>query len=148
MKTIYLCGPRSGSHIVNTNIELFAEVAAALRSLGHTVMNPVEVNLAFLGVPYSPPRRNMDDVQTLPGLRADIIALMTVCNTISLLPGWGDAVGCRVEVALAITFGYPFVHWKTGEVIKRPASVQISWGYHDRPKLNDPSRPPGVASFK
>lgn len=144
MSTIYLCGPRSGPHIVNTNIELFADTSEALRSLGHNVLNPVDVNMTFLGVPYSPPRKSMEQKQTLPGLRADIIALMTVCDAIALLPDWEDAVGCRVEVALAITFGYTFLHWKTGEVVDRPKAVRIAYGYHDRPS---PAVAPGSALF-
>lgn len=143
MKTIYLCGPRSGPHIVNTNIELFADASIALRSLGHNVLNPVEVNLAFLGRPYSPAVPDSFEeasfINTLPGLRADIIAMLTVCNCIAIMPEWERAVGCRIEVGLAITFGYSFVDWKTAEEIKRPSAVNISHGYHDRP--------PGFATF-
>lgn len=142
--TLYLCGPRSGSHIIDTNIPLFARVAQSLRELGYNVLNPVDVNMAFLGAPYSPPPTAPSDHRTFPGLRADIFALLSVCDGIALLPGWEAAIGCRAEVALGITFCYAFVHWKSGEIIDRPASVCVDYGYNDR---TESTRPPGKATF-
>jgi hypothetical protein len=98
--------------------------------MGYQVINPVDVNYAFLGVPYSP---SVPGQPTYPGLRADIFAMLSCCDGIALLPKWRDSVGCRPEVGLAITFRYQFVDWQTGEVIRRPEHVIISHGYHELP---------------
>jgi hypothetical protein len=137
--TIYLCGPRSG--MSDTNIPLFTGAAHALRTLGYCVLNPVDVNIAFLGTPYSPPQQLPTDRRTYPGLRADIFALLSCCDGIALLPGWEAAIGCRAEVGLAITFCYTFVHWQSGEIVLRPPRVEISYGYNER------NRPPGKATL-
>lgn len=123
--TIYVCGPRTGIPEENTPAILGA--ATQLRKLGHTVLTPVDININFLGSPYSLP----EQMKAIPGLRADILALVSVCNAIALLPAWEKARGCRLEVAIAIIFGFTFVDWETGEPEPRPKHVTITHGYHE-----------------
>lgn len=125
---VYLCGPRTG--VPGHNSSAILAVAEVLRGHGYTVLDPVTINLNFMGTEYSPV--NSERRNTLPGLRADVVALM-MCNAICLMPGWEHRVGCRVEVAIAITFGYLFLDWQTGAIVPRPESVLIEHGYHDAP---------------
>lgn len=124
---VYVCGPRTG--MPDENTPAIRGVAANLQKKGYIVINPVQINLNFLGTTYSP---LIGLTQTYPGLRADIITLATACDGIALMPAWEKARGCRLEVALAITLGYTFVDYMTGEVVPRPASVTIDHGYHEK----------------
>lgn len=123
---VYVCGRRTG--IPDKGYAAIEGCAAHLRSLGHQVISPIDVNINALGNEYSPTH----DVRFrpgYPGLRMDIITMMGVCNAIAMMPGWDKAVGCRLEVAIAISFGFAFIDWQTGEVIERPEQVIIDQGY-------------------
>ena len=129
---VYVCGRRSG--MPNTGIEAIQACAHALRKKGLQVVSPIDVNVNFLAAYYSP-EAHPDLHPTYPGLRADIFALLSTCNAIALMPGWDQAIGCRLEVCLAITFGYYFIDWQTGEIIVRPPSVTVDKGYGEWPSL-------------
>jgi hypothetical protein len=125
---VYVCGRRTG--LPDKGYAAIEGCASYLRSLGMQVISPIDVNINALGTEYSPkpdPRFR----PAFPGLRADIITMMSVCNAIALMPGWEKAIGCRVEVAIAITFGFAFIDWESGQVVERPSHVTIDHGYSE-----------------
>lgn len=88
MSRIYVAGPMSGYK--DHNFPLFNVVSDTLRSLGHEVVNPVELN-PDVGTPW-------EDC-----MRKDIAALMT-CDTVALLPEWEASRGASLEVHVAKAF--------------------------------------------
>jgi hypothetical protein len=89
MKRLYLAGPMSG--LPDLNFPAFHAAAASLRSLGHEVVNPAEVN----------PDPTM---QWADAMRADIPELVK-CEAIALLPGWQKSRGARLEAHIAMELG-------------------------------------------
>ncbi len=89
MKTIYVSGGMSG--LPNLNFPAFHAAAAALRSQGHTVVNPAEIN----------PDTTMSWEQCM---RADIKALCD-CTHIYMLPGWERSKGAHLELHIAHRIG-------------------------------------------
>lgn len=98
---IYLSGPITG--IADLNKPLFSSAARVLRQHGHNVLNPHEI-----GQPSE---------QLLPWdtyLRADLIAMLQMCDRIGSLPGWQNSRGARLEhhVAEALEWEVrPWVEW-------------------------------------
>jgi hypothetical protein len=86
--TYYLSGPMSG--LPEYNYPHFHTVAAALRLLGHNVVNPAELN---------PTGGTREDC-----LRADIRALCD-CTGLILLTGWQHSIGAHIELNLAHRLG-------------------------------------------
>lgn len=123
---VYMCGRRTG--IPDKGYAAIEGAVARLRSFGLQVVSPIDVNINALGADYSP-QHDPQFRPAYPGLRMDIITMMSLCNAISLMPGWDQAIGCRAEVALAITMGFTFVDWCTGKPCKRPESITVSYGY-------------------
>ena len=93
MKRIYLAGPMTG--IENLNFDVFRAAAAALRAQGHEVVSPTELV--------------MD--KTTPWREAMRIAIggMMTCDTVVLLPGWGQSRGATIERELAFRLGFTVV---------------------------------------
>lgn len=89
MKRIYIAGPMTG--IEAFNFPAFHAEAARLRSLGHSVINPAEIN----------PDTNLSWADCM---RMDI-ALLVTCNTIRLLPGWANSQGATLEHHIAVRLG-------------------------------------------
>jgi hypothetical protein len=89
MKRIYIAGPMTG--IEAFNFPAFNSEAARLRAMGHSVINPAEVN----------PDTRMSWVDCM---RMDI-ALLVTCDTISLLPGWANSQGATLERHIAERLG-------------------------------------------
>lgn len=85
-RVIYLSGPMTG--LPEWNFPEFNRVAAKLRALGHTVLNPAET----LGGDTSKPRKFY--------MRYDI-GLLLKCDTIVLLKNWRKSKGALVEVEVA-----------------------------------------------
>jgi Domain of unknown function (DUF4406) len=86
---VYISGPMTG--LPQFNFPAFNTAAAALRSMGYTVVNPAEFGEGE-GLAWS------------DYLRKDIRALMD-CATIVLLPGWGASKGARLEEHIARELG-------------------------------------------
>jgi hypothetical protein len=120
-QVVYVAGPMTG--IPDQNIPLFREVRARLIGHGYTVLTPPMININFMGIQH-PEIPN----PAAPGLRADMLALV-MCDSICLLPGWEKSIGASLEVAVAITLGFKFVDYRTGEITDRPEFVVISRGY-------------------
>ena len=119
--TTYIAGPMRG--LPEFNYPAFRRAAERLRALGHIVVSPVELN------------HGTDDDGTKPPvhyLRNDILALLT-CDAIAVLPGWQHSTGARLEVAVAITFGFRFFDAGSGVSIATPSFVAITGGYERNP---------------
>lgn len=86
--TIYIAGPMTG--IKDLNRPTFNAVAAALRTFGFEVVNPVEL---------CPPGMAWTDC-----MRRDIAAMMG-CDSVALLPGWMNSKGARLERQIAVQLG-------------------------------------------
>ena len=86
---LYLAGPMTG--IAELNFPLFHSEAARLRSLGHEVINPAEIN-ADPAIEWS------------VCMRADIAQLVT-CDGIAMLPGWSKSRGASLELYIAESLG-------------------------------------------
>lgn len=88
LPTIYISGPMTG--LPELNFPAFNAAAAALRALGHAVVNPADLNPA--GASWQ------------ACLRADIKALCD-CDTLALLPGWEGSPGAHLELHVAHRLG-------------------------------------------
>lgn len=86
---IYLAGPMTGYK--DLNFPLFISEAARLRALGHTVVNPQEIN--------GDPAAAWSDC-----MRADIAQLVT-CEGVACLPGFTSSKGASLEVLIAVKLG-------------------------------------------
>ena len=86
---VYIAGPMTG--IPEMNFPAFHAVAAALRALGHEVVNPAELN----------PDTSKSWAECM---RVDIAQLVT-CDAVALLPGWSQSRGVAIEFQLAIDLG-------------------------------------------
>lgn len=87
---IYIAGPMS--NLPGLNHPAFHAAAATLRALGHTVVNPAELN----------PDPNAD---WLACMRVDIAQLVT-CDAVALLNGWNKSRGASIERNLAAELGF------------------------------------------
>lgn len=77
----------------NLNFPHFAEITATLRSKGHEVINPAEVNPDH-GTPWGECMKN------------DIRELLT-CDGIAMLKGWEKSRGATLEHHIASALGMP-----------------------------------------
>lgn len=93
MSRIYVAGPMTG--LPDLNFPAFHAEAARLRALGHTVINPAEIN----------PDKGMKWEDCM---RTDIAALVT-CSAISLLPGWQNSKGATLEAHIAERLGLEMI---------------------------------------
>ena len=82
---IYIAGPMTG--LPELNFPAFNAAAAALRTAGSTVINPVELNAN-------------PDSSWYDCMRIDIRELVT-CESICLLPNWTMSRGARLEFHIA-----------------------------------------------
>lgn len=87
----YLCGPMSG--YPEHNIPLFKRVTATLREMKMTIVSPVEC-LEF------DPKHTWADY-----MKADIRELMG-CDSMLLLPGYGESKGATLELLLGVWLDY------------------------------------------
>lgn len=100
---VYIAGPMTG--LPELNFPAFHAAAADYRKRGCHVENPAEIN----------PDPSMEWADAM---RADIPRLLT-CDTIVLLPGWGNSRGALLELHIAREVGMA-ITWAdgtTGEMI-------------------------------
>ena len=93
MKRIYISGPMTG--LPDLNFPAFNAAAAGLRSVGHEVVNPAELN-------------QKPDASWHDCMRTDLKALLD-CDTLALLPGWEGSSGAHLEIHLAHRVGISIV---------------------------------------
>lgn len=86
---IYISGPMTGEP--ELNFPAFHAAAARLRSCGHDVVNPAELN--------TDPSADWHSC-----LRKDIAAL-TTCDALALLPRWQKSSGAQLELHIAHRLG-------------------------------------------
>ena len=89
-KRIYIAGPMTG--LPQLNFPAFHAMASHLRSLGHHVVNPAEINVD--------PSAGWAEC-----MRADIRELVS-CTAICLLPGWEKSRGASLEHHIAQSLGF------------------------------------------
>lgn len=95
MKRVYLAGPMTG--LPEFNYPLFHAVAARLRELGHTVLNPAENPVPPCG--------------SWQGYMRMALAQLVQCERIVLLPGWTESRSALIESKLAQVLGMEVVHF-------------------------------------
>lgn len=101
---LYIAGPMTG--LPDLNFPAFHAAAAVLRSAGHDVINPAEINPDH-GVPWA------------ECMRRDIPQLCT-CEGVAVLPGWRSSRGASLEVHIAEALGMsvrPVEAWLAGKVL-------------------------------
>lgn len=108
MSTFYVSGPMAG--YADHNHPAFHKAAAELRAIGHTVVNPAELN----PLPVTHSREEC--------LRRDIAGMVT-CDAIALLPGWENSEGAAVELHIAESLGMVVVYW--GDAFAGPSLRQL-----------------------
>jgi hypothetical protein len=108
-KTVYVAGPMR--HIALFNFPAFDAAAALLRSQGHTVINPAELDRA-VGINEHTDPLPPDFLRG--AMRRDLDAICG-CDAIALLPGWANSKGVGVELALANLLGLEILDATTGE---------------------------------
>jgi hypothetical protein len=103
MKPIYISGPMSNTP--NSNFEAFDNAEKQLVKLGYSVLNPHkicdELNTKFFGMGKSPEYEDY--------LKEDILQMLSKCDKVLVLPGWGQSKGAKLEIANAIACGLDVV---------------------------------------
>jgi hypothetical protein len=95
---IYLAGPMS--NLPSWNFPAFHAAAAKLRSLGHEVFNPAEID-------------GGDTSQSWEYYMRKDIVLVAMSEAIAVLPGWEKSRGATLEVYIARKLGMPVLDAET-----------------------------------
>ena len=111
---IYIAGPMSG--LPDFNCPAFAEAAAHLRSLGHTVVSPHELHEGSDAVSTSLP---------WPDLMRAALTEMLTCDAIYLLRGWSDSRGAKIEWRLAHDLQFTVLYQSLQESSNEPESIPL-----------------------
>lgn len=90
---LYLAGPMTG--YPELNFPSFHAEAARLRSLGHEVVNPAELN--------------PDHTKAWTDCLKNDIKHLVDCDGIALLPGFSDSKGARLEYEIARTLEFGWI---------------------------------------
>lgn len=110
----YLAGKMTG--LPDLNLPMFNAVAARLRSQGHEIVNPAEINggeAALAACAAMNGKQLLAHWQTC--MRRDIAELVT-CEGIFMLPGWMDSRGALIEHGLARDLGLRIMYLQVEEV--------------------------------
>lgn len=99
---LYLAGPMSG--LPEFNFPAFHAGAAALRQMGHAVLNPAELD-------------GGDTSGTWEGYMRRDLALLLECEAVAVLPGWEKSRGAMLEVHVARSLAMSVLHAGTLEPI-------------------------------
>ena len=109
---IYVSGPISG--IENRNIDAFNAMGEKLRSLGHEVINPFELDT---------PGFNPEGCW-FKYLKRDLAQLL-YCDAVCLLPGWEESKGARLEVVVARNLELPLYRMQNDKLIEELVAVDV-----------------------
>lgn len=93
---VYIAGPMTG--LPKFNYPAFRAAANRLRSIGVTVVSPVEI-----AEKYGAPEEVSADPSKLADLIIEELDALGTCDAIYLLPGWQRSVGARRELYLALS---------------------------------------------
>lgn len=100
---LYLSGPMTG--FSRCNYDAFTDAARALRSAGHAVVSPAEID--------HPGETGPGSLPWAVYIRRDLAALLD-CEAIALLPGWPASRGARLELAIALELGFEVFYLDAG----------------------------------
>ena len=108
---IYLAGPMRG--IPYFNFPAFHAAAAKLRTEGHEVFSPAELDESMHGEGFSKENKTGDLVQAARNygfdlryvLARDLEYICIKADAVALLPGWEKSQGATAERAVAIALG-------------------------------------------
>ena len=121
-RTIYLAGPMRG--LPDLNWPAFDEAARQLRAMGHTVINPADLDR----------EAGLDENQevTNESLREaaarDLVAIAARCDTLVLLPGWLYSKGAIAEQMVAKWLDMEVMLWIDGGMV--PNGPFTEWSRH------------------
>lgn len=114
----YLSGPMTG--IPEFNFPRFREVAEDLRSRGHEVVSPAELD-EDAGVAVRPDQTHLDggsdEYNTLLSRDEHVITNDPELEAIVFLEGWRDSTGAKREGQRAIERGLALYEYKAGGVL-------------------------------
>lgn len=97
---LYNAGPMRGYD--EFNFPAFREAAAWLRAQGHTVLCPAERDEAE---GFDASKNSLDGFDMHEAMKADLNFVINNADGISLLPGFEDSSGAKLELASAIATG-------------------------------------------
>lgn len=116
---IYVAGPMRG--IEAYNFPAFDEATETLRSMGHEVISPAEMD------------RHLDDFDPTKDkpqsmacyMKRDLPAVLS-CSAVAVLPGWLASQGARLEVHAAIVCGIPIYEYQAGIGLTRKIEPHVN----------------------
>lgn len=101
---IYISGPITGQP--NRNAEAFSSAKMRLKALGHSSINPLDLDYI----------EDFGDDWYL-NLRRDLKYLVS-CDALLLLPGWEESRGAKLEIIVALQLDMPLYNFDDhGELI-------------------------------
>jgi len=103
---LYLAGPMRG--YPEFNFPAFDEAAARLRTLGHEIISPAEMDRA---IGFDEKAGKLPDGFVEEAMRRDLEAIQSV-EAIALLPGWQRSEGVRKEIAEARRLRLPLYEYR------------------------------------
>lgn len=101
---LYVAGPMRG--YAQFNFAKFDEVCKSLRSKGHTVIGPQEID-RYLGFDETVEELEVTQDDMRRFLLRDTFLIILEAEGIVTLPGWEESKGAIMEVALARAMGLP-----------------------------------------
>lgn len=107
---VYLAGPMTG--IREFNFPEFDKYAAILKSKGHEVCNPADLDRELGFDPES--QEGVSQEFLREALRRDLSAICDA-DAIAMLPGWENSGGARVEWMLAVRLGLRIFYLEKNE---------------------------------
>lgn len=118
---LYQAGPMTG--IPDHNYPEFRRVTEFLRSLGHKVESPVELNEIYGIVPN--PDGSITAEELALCFKRNVESIFW-CEGIALMDGWSESSGARVEAQLGIKLNKKFLWANTGVECDAPKfNVQV-----------------------
>lgn len=102
----YICGPMRG--IPDFNAPAFERFTDMLRSAGHEVVSPIELDREHGGVAEitdidGTPTCSQEDFRRC--MARDLAVIAKDCDALFVLEGWGASFGARVEMFVAMAMG-------------------------------------------
>jgi hypothetical protein len=100
MTTIYIAGPISGAAIEERRA-VFNSAALALKTNGHTPLNPMDIPPECDESCTGSLERPDDHHARACYLKWDLIVMLRDAKAVALLPGWRSSIGASMEKAVA-----------------------------------------------
>lgn len=123
----YLAGPMTG--IPQFNFPAFYAAAEDLRSVGHEIVSPAEMDdIESSGEAMSSPDGSPASSSTTWGqcLGRDVALIADECGGIVFLPSWERSRGARLEAFTGLVCGHKFARYMP-DVPERIEEVPADW---------------------